>query len=334
MLLIQDFDSALDIRLHSPFQDRASYIGASEIGQCLRSVLLNKLNPQPLDRASRGRMLAGRVMENEIIQFLRLASDHSIRETGRFQREYEHSHLPFRAHPDGRILREGGDGVLEVKTASAVTFKRYAETGLPIQYVDQVQAQMGLAGLSWALVVLVSRENLSELNTFEISFDPARYEGLLKRAEVAGKHLQAGSLPEGEPERGYCFTCLHATQCKAVNALRERGRNGEVSDVLRCQLEAQIEELTSLEADLDPLQFRASELRDQIKRSLQMTGLSKVYLDLATVQFIESTRTSFDAKALLREAPDVHARFLRTSTLTQLRITPKKGEALCLPTAS
>ena len=132
--MLLDLDSALDIRLHSPFQDRASYIGASAIGLCLRSVLLGRLHPQPLDRASRGRMLSGHALENEVVQLLRLAADHSIRETGRFQREYEHPHLPFRAHPDGRILREGGDGVLEVKTASAAAFKRYQREGLPQVY--------------------------------------------------------------------------------------------------------------------------------------------------------------------------------------------------------
>ena len=43
--------------------DRSQYLGASEVGSCLRRVVCSKLFPEPLDQASMGRMLAGKAME-------------------------------------------------------------------------------------------------------------------------------------------------------------------------------------------------------------------------------------------------------------------------------
>lgn len=126
------FHQALLTRMEPPSRlaDRRSYIGASEVGNCLRRVVASKLTPDTLDSASMGRMLAGRVMENEVVQLVRIALNGHLRNTGRNQLEMIHPELPFHAHPDGRIVGDEGDGVLEVKTASATVFKRYQSEGL------------------------------------------------------------------------------------------------------------------------------------------------------------------------------------------------------------
>jgi len=48
---------------------------------------------------------------------------------------------------------------------------------------------------------------------------------------------------------------------------------------------------------------------------------------------VTSTRTSFDSKAVLRDAPDLYNRYLKTSTFTNLRVTASKG-APCQSMAS
>jgi hypothetical protein len=212
---------------NSKLGDRSQYIGASEIGSCLRRVVLSKLNPEPFDLASMGRMIAGKAMENEVVQLVRIALNGRLRNTGRVQLDLCHPALPFHAHPDGRIIGgfDGleGDGVLEVKTAGAATFKRYQSDGLPQNYVDQAQAQMGLSGLLWGLVVLVSRENLAEMTTFTLLFDADHYARLEGRAaEVASRlkmdvktyNIQAELT--GEPDWGFCHTCHYSGDCAAL----------------------------------------------------------------------------------------------------------------------
>lgn len=309
------------------FTDRARYVGASEVGTCLRHLVAHKLDPMAFDPASMGRMLAGRALENEIIQLCRHIFGGRLRETGRSQRELEHPTVPLRGHPDARILdEERGDGILEVKTASAASFKRYQDSGLPSHYLDQVQALMGLSGLRWAVVILASREDLSQVATFRLDFDPWHYAELEDRARRAGDHLAEGTLPEGEPDRGFCHTCPLAGQCEALQIRREAGKSGEVPEVLRAQLDAQVEELTGLETELEPMQARATELRDQIRLALDTCGAGKVSLESATLLLVESNRTSFDGKAFQKEAPELYYRFLKTKSFTTLRICRKGGQ--------
>lgn len=318
--------------------DRSRYVGASEIGSCLRRVVLSKQYPEPFDPASMGRMLAGRAMENEVVQLVRLSLNGRLRNTGRVQLNLQHPTLPFHAHPDGRIIGEfdglEGDGVLEVKTASVATFEKYSKSGLPQNYLDQVQSQMGLANLSWALVVLVSRENLAEMTPFTLHFDPNHYAQLEERAALAASALENTEIQLcGEPERGYCYSCPYSADCSAHQAQREAGKRGEIPEITRLQLECQCEELAQLESSLGPMQERVTELRDQVKTALLCTGANRVVLENGTVQIVESSRTGFDSKSLLREAPEVFARFQKTSTFSTLRIN-HKGDTKCLSMAS
>jgi len=305
--------------------DRTQYIGASEIGSCLRRVVCSKLYPEPFDNASMGRMLAGKALENEVVQLVRIAINGQIRNTGRVQLDLQHPTLPFRAHPDGRITGDAdNDGVLEVKTASSATYKRFQSEGLPANYISQVQGQMGLSKLSWALVVVVSRENLAEMAQFTIRFDPEHFAALERRATLAAAVLQDVNLLdqlEGETENGFCHTCPYSDHCTAFQTKREAGKRGEIPEVTRLQMECALEELSELEAISGPAQERIAELRDQVKAALLNSGASKVLLDNGTVQMVESSRTSFDSKSLQREAPDLYNRFQKTSTFSTLRIT-------------
>jgi predicted phage-related endonuclease len=92
-------------------------------------------------------------------------------------------------------------------------------------------------------------------------------------------------------------------------------------DVTRLELECQLEELAGLESDLEPMQERVTELRNRLKDHLMESGIGRVALEGGTVQLITSSRTSLDGKALQREAPEIHQRYLRTNTFSTLRVT-------------
>lgn len=326
-------ETLLPIHLHEALQSRLeansklpgrqTYLGASEVGGCLRYSVAKKLTPESFDALSMGRMLAGRAMENEVVQLVRMALNGRLRNTGRNQLEVQDSTLPFKAHPDGRIMGDNGDGdgVLEVKTASAAVFKRYQSEGLPQQYIEQVQAQLGLAGLHWGLVVLVSRENLAEMATFPIQFNPVTYSNLLTRAKTWHEAMICGDLPDGEPNRGYCYNCPFSSNCPQHLAQRKAVSEGDFPELARLELECHTEELAGIESQLDPLQQRSTELRERIKSTLHDLGADRVSLTGATVSIVGSSRTSFDSKAFQREAPDMYQRFMKTSTFSTLRVT-------------
>lgn len=327
---------SITLKLHEALQDRLDgnsrlgdrrcYLGASEVGTCLRRVTAAKLEPESFDTASMGRMLAGRALENEVVQLVRTALNGRLRNTGRNQMEAVDPFIPFKAHPDGRIIGddERGDGLLEVKTASTTVFKRFQKDGLPQQYLDQVQAQMGLTGLGWALVVLVSRENLAETCTYLTQFNREHYTELYNRAVRWQEAIKTDSpldFVKGEPDRGYCFNCPIAHECPEHLARRKSIAKEEIPETVSLELDAELEELASVETSLEPLQERSRELRERIKSVLEDLGSPKVSVSSGVAQLVTSTRSSFDAKALHREAPEVHRRFLRTTTFTNLRVS-------------
>lgn len=193
---------------------------------------------------------------------------------------------------------------------------------------------MGLSGLLWALVVLVSRENLAEMISFPVAFDVERYRELEERAEKAVFYLQdQTSLPDGEPACGFCFNCPYATSCPQYQALRKAGEQGEIQESIRLQLECQMEELVALENQLEPMQRRISELREMMKETFHRYVIIRIVLDGGIVQMVTSNRTSFDSKAFQRDAPDVYTRYLKTSSFSNLRVTASKGTIACQSTA-
>lgn len=202
---------ALVARLNDDsFQDRHLYIGGSEIGDCARIIAYKKLHPEATritDPEAAGRILAGKILENAIVQLVRQSLAGKVRETGRAQLELVHPTAPLRCHPDGRItwdlaLEPGhaivyldekaqrqvrreplvGMGSLEIKTAGSGVYRSMLKKGLPTRYVDQATIEMGLSGTQWCLLVLASRENAAQFVTFLLFFDAERFEKLGLRA--------------------------------------------------------------------------------------------------------------------------------------------------------
>ena len=112
-----------------------------------------------------------------------------------------------------------------------------------------------------------------------------------------------------------------ARDCPQHQARRESAGKGELPELTLLELECLAEELASLEQELDPLQQRSGDLKERLKSILQAFGVGQVELEAAAVQVIPSIRTSLDAKAIQREAPELYQRFLKTSTIATLRIT-------------
>jgi len=170
-------------------------------------------------------------------------------------------------------------------------------------------------------VLLVSRENLSQTRTFEVMFDSVHYAALEQRAALAAVHLVEGTLPEGEPDRGFCHSCPLAGQCEALQKRKAAAEVGNVPEVLRLQIEAELEELAGLETDLGPMQERVTELRTQLREALVRHDLPRVDVGLGSVQLITSTRSGLDTRKLQQEAPELYQRCQKSAQVTQLRIS-------------
>jgi hypothetical protein len=328
------------------FPGRNLYVGGSEVGGCSRQVAWKKVDPTRTiitDPHSAGRMLAGRDMENTVVQLVRDAFDGAVRETGRAQVELSHETAPLRSHPDGRLTWsvewvEGmklayvdekgkeqmqdappdGPGSKEIKTASSGMFRKIMKEGLSDQYVDQTQVEMGLSGTKWCLLVLVNREDIAQFVSFLIFFDQARYETCVTRSRVIMNAVnlilldpstEAELLPAGEPERGWCQYCDHEADCPAMNEKAFMDPTATFPEDVAIEFAVWAEELHEIKDDADAAGKRVEELKKKMKEAM-----IEFHVEASDGFFLAKSagRTGFDTKGLEAESPDIYLKFKKT----------------------
>lgn len=348
ILSVEALHAAL-IERHSgakSFPGRENYVGASEVGSCMRLTAYRKLHPEANVFApeAAGRMRAGQVMENEGIQICRLALKGHLRETGANQSELELDGAPIRVHPDGRILASavehlrfskvavllasggrdyldevpGTDGALEIKTTSSHQLRRFRKDGLSLVYQDQTQVQMGAMDVSWGLLVMVSRENLADVEVFYLRADPAALNACRERAlhimsvvdKIREGILSEEALPAGETDRGYCSSCPIADSCPSMVTARAAAGSAtvippdEIPDI-----EALADEFLTLKPEAE----RFDSVKESLKERLSAIGIASAFLPSGrSISFPEyKGRESVDTKTLKTKFPEVAAQVVK-----------------------
>lgn len=346
------------------FPGRDLYIGASEIGGCQRVVAWRKLHPeeaQTFSLRSVAVMRTGQVLENELVQCIRIALPDRVRATGANQMDLQHESAPIRCHPDAVILatKDGvgvpagtwimdesgqvmqieealtGNGNGEFKTSSEHGIKNWLKKGLNPSYYDQTQIQMGLGKLLWSMLVAGARENLSFQVVFTIKFNPDHYEGLVEKARRTmeqvdkirqGLITEAAGLPDGDTERGYCSDCPLFDECPAY--ANERNMLSE-SVVLPADVMADAEALTEEYIVLKPEAARFESVKDSLKELLQTHGAATVHVNGTAVVSLSprAGRETVDGKSLKAKHPGIYSEFATVGdAYNVLSVKPPKKE--------
>ncbi len=192
--------------------DRSEYIGASELGQCPRKVVLNKLNPTEPDLATLLRFKRGHMAEDLVAE--------ALAENGKFQpqREVEvttDNPVPIKGHID--FLFQGKTlGVLEVKSVTSIPESPYESWEM------QLHAQMGLLALNKPGVqikgAILAIDLLNGGMQLFNSYTPNEelFQGLLNKAQHIWQCLTEGAEPDVEPGP-LCAYCEHRDDCPAFD---------------------------------------------------------------------------------------------------------------------
>ena len=323
------------------FPDRDKYVGASEVGSCLRYVAWRKLHPEhQFDAKAAGRMRAGQVLENEFVQLVRMVLGGLVRETGQFQAEQTVEDAPLRCHPDGRLMREAfaqvlasglrivvlkrdgtrayiddlppGDGVLEIKTGSAWVVKSLSKSGLSPQYHAQTQVELGSSNALWGILLMGSRDNLADMEVVFLEFDPEEYAGMKARARIIMDTVDKISegildpvlgLPEPEVERGWCSSCPCADSCPAI--IEQQAKAGTKNLIPPDQI-AEFEAMVEEYLETQPAADRYADVKDLLKKRAEALELAAAALPSGTLIKLSPRkgRTTYDA-AVLKKWPEV-----------------------------
>jgi hypothetical protein len=333
------------------FKDRDTYVGASEVGDCQRLVTFRKLHPDNakiVDPHGAGRMLAGRIIENAIVQLVRNSMKGIVRETGHKQVELVDPTVPLRTHPDGRlswsvVLQPGqsiayldhegkarertepleGMGGLEIKTAGMGVYRKYVKGGLPIRYVDQANTEMGLGGTKWLLLVLVSRDNIADFVSFLLFFDEARFQE--SRARAAAVMTAKQAIKDAQAVEGADATiaefdnlpmgeiergyCAYCPLNESCPQFNTSGKDLSADAVFPEDVAPTVEVLSEEYREIKPIADRAEIVKDALKEHFFEHGV-KAQFGL----FIQTSkgRKSFDSdgmKAADPKAFEVYEKF-------------------------
>ncbi len=281
--------------------DRRSYIGASDVGQCPRKVVLSKTVPEIHDINTLIRFERGNLVETIIEKAL----DHSGIEFIS-QLEVKHPEQPFTAHLDFTFLRDDGISVLEAKSVSRIPENPYGS------WISQLYMQMGLVELTHHLParggILAVDLNTGDFKLFNgYSHNPVLFEGLLKKAEKIWSSLKSGT-PVTTEKSLLCIYCPYRESCP------EYSTDG-LPDL---PIEEQVMNFQAAKAQQKKVKTDVSRLRKELEVAVQPYGEAKAgdyHLKLRT-----SSRTGFNTKAFKEEYPELAKEYTKTSSFTRLTV--------------
>lgn len=192
--------------------DRSTYVGSSDVGNCPRKVVWEKLSPTPLDTASRLRQLRGHVAESLVEKLFALSGVSYIH-----QLELIHPDEPFQAHVDFLLTDNHATEpctIIEVKSSNGLPDDPYPS------WLDQLQWQMGLFRLTYPEkeirgYLLALDLNAGTYRTFG-PYDPSDevFAYLQDKGRTIMIAVETGEEPLPAPGL-LCGPCPHRDDCPA-----------------------------------------------------------------------------------------------------------------------
>ena len=273
------------------------YVGASEIGMCMRRVFYSKLKLQPVDRKAEswGASRRGSTFEEHFwVPAMRAFYGKNLLYTGKQQ--ITRTCGPLRATPDGLLINQPrnalqllgvddigktGEIVVECKTADP---RINLATAKP-EHEFQAQIQMALLRVTtkhrpnYAVISYTNASFFDDVIEFAIKFDPAIYEVAKTRATtVLTAKAPEDLAPEGWIAGGNeCRYCPFTAPCQQL-----RGASGQTN--IQSNMDAGLaEKIVTLAREERDWHTRAgmaeTEQRDlqyQIKELLRAHGLQRI----------------------------------------------------------
>ena len=315
---LDDYANSLNKRWS---HDRASTVGASEVGQCVRKMFWLKNENDSARRAARdpeyrdswGARMRGTVFEDAFWEpALRARFGDRLKLAGKDQKTFTSNFLS--ATPDGMIVNltaeeQAGIGVetdclmVECKTADP----RTNLTSPKATNVYQTQVQMGLVREmtdyrpTHSILSYTDASFWSDVKEFVVAFDERVFEAAKERAMIIMTADSAADLkPEGWIAGG--AECNHCPFTKACGIERRNlpFQDEPVDEQFKAEMISMVLDLKDVEASRDYNDKHARELQDAIKARLREKSVRKIpgVLTWSSVK----GRTGYDNRAIKQAA--------------------------------
>ena len=286
--------------------DRSKYVGASDVVDCPRKVVLSKLVNPTYDSTTLIKFKRGHLAEDILAECFALTPY-----TWETQVELSHPEMGYiKAHVD--FLFHNKDysriGIVEEKTVSTMPDTPH------ISWVNQLQFQMGLAKLVYPNAEIKGSIFVMDLNAGKYvefnGFTPSQeiFDALLERAKEIWNYVKSKQKDNLPVEPGFvCNSCPFRNSCPAFSGdeVPEDVKKA-VEEYLRC-----LEEEKKIKA-------KKEEIKKQI---IGLTGTNfSASFDGHKLTVREIEREYADSRMLKEKYPEVYEDVKRATSYVSLRV--------------
>ena len=277
---------------------RATTVGASDIGGCLRKSYLGKIHNDIVNEpfGSLVKMERGSIAEEIVAKGLKSAGIETFDQVRLTHPDNE----DYIYHIDFLLKGEDSLHILEMKTTNLEVSEPYES------WVLQVIFQMSLLKLNYPGFTITASVLAIDLNSgwseeFPIEYSDVLHDLVMERSHTLYSAIQNKEEPEPSIQN-YCGICSHKMSCSALI-----NRAIEAKD-LPDDIIILIKEIKALKAQDKIKKSKEKEL----KEILIGIGISKIVSDdIITSITTNKGRVSFDSKAYKKDHPDEYTMYLK-----------------------
>lgn len=269
--------------------DRSTYVGASDVGQCLKRAYLGKVQGEEHDDKQLLIFKRGHVSEGIIKEVL---------ENGNISYEEQKR---LRGRGDLSFLEVGPDFLVHFPKECVVIECKTISSPLPNNapresWILQVQLQMHLAFLEYQRpirgIIIALNINTGIAQEFHIQPNATLLDVALTRAKRLWKAMQEREEPQGEIS-DLCAYCPFKGSCET---LRE-GAEALPSEII--QMALRLKELSATEKEV-------KEIKENLKAYMEAAKIKKALAGELTLSLVSyKGRESVDTKKLKESFPDI-----------------------------
>ena len=272
--------------------DRSKYIGASDIGSCLRKAYLSKKNIVEHDIAQYIVFQRGHIAEQIVEKML-----HDTNYTTQVEAKGKASNgFDIKAHIDFTIDSKKEIVVIEAKSTSMPVDEPYES------WILQIQLQMGLLQKRYPnkLIrgyVIAIDVNTGWKKTFKVSQNQTLYDIAYNKANILAEALQKNKEPLAEQQL-FCSKCPFKENCPALNS--------KTTSLLPLEVEKHIKKLGLLKK----YEKESWSIKKLLKDFMQVTNKNVAKVNNTTIQLVSKENNyDMDVARFKIEEPELYSKY-------------------------
>jgi len=278
--------------------DRSKYIGASDIGSCLRKSFLSKINKVTYDIEQQIVFQRGHIAEQIVAKML---NGSPFKEQVEVKGNAKNG-FPINVHVDFTVESSKECIVIEAKSTSTPVDAPYES------WILQVQLQIGLLKLlpenknkEISGYIIAINVNTGWFDTFEIKPSEPLFNMAMNKANILADALVSNQCPDGEQQL-FCSSCPFKGDCPAITK--------DVED----QIPNDAKQVVNMIFDLSKTKKNLDSYKAQLKDYMIATGKTRLRLDDKTIVLGEvKSKDGIDLERLKVEKPEIYNEYYKKS---------------------